>query len=325
MDKELLLNIFKIPSQTTEEEQMAFFIKEYLKEKNIDFIQDGAGNIYNISYPGKPLLSAHMDTVQDSIDAKLTGFIKIKQGIIGGYGVIGGDDKCGIYIILELLKYEKFNFLFTVEEESGGLGSSYFVKQEELIDIPYGLVLDRKGNSDIICARNNYGVSELEEALLELGKTFSYSSASGTFSDADNLNSLLSCANLSVGYYNAHTKNEYVNIYDLEDATEFVSHIVKNLKQNFAIPIKRKYNMFDSRLIYSKDKFDDDITSYEDLFCCDLCGAQGGQMVYLNFLKAFSCEDCLTIIKEEVDEKFFKINKIDADYYNLEEEIRNAW
>ena len=213
MNKELLIDIFKIPAPSGFEDMMSFFVKNKLKEMNIDFQEDETGNIYNISHNGSPLLSAHLDTVQDDVDVKLTDFIRLKQGIISGYGVIGGDDKCGIFLILEALKYNnKINFVFFVQEESGGVGSSFFIRKNTLSNIPYCLVLDRRGNGDIICTSNNYGTKDFETFLIEIGKEFSYKKSAGTFSDADNLNSLISCANISVGYYNAHTKNEYVNI-----------------------------------------------------------------------------------------------------------------
>jgi len=129
---------------------------------------DEVGNIYGFNYKNKPMVSAHTDTVQNVVDGELLKFIKIRNDILSGYGVIGGDDKCGIYAILKLLKEgEKVNFLFSVSEETGGSGSQYFIQENASLisSVPYCIVLDRKGNSDIIGLRNFYCEEDLSEVV----------------------------------------------------------------------------------------------------------------------------------------------------------------
>lgn len=232
-----LLELLKIPSRSGEEIEISKFIRNFLDSKNIKYKQDEIGNIYNISQENAPLLCAHMDTVQTILDSTKLDSINMNEGIIKGDGIIiGGDDKCGIYIILNLLQGYNINFLFCVQEEIGSIGSEAFMMQNDISHIPYGLVLDRKGNSDIICVENNYGTKEFENSLLELGEKFNYKKAKGMGSDADYLSRDISCANLSVGFYEAHTQNEYINLIDLNNAESFIRCILDNLKMSFNAP-----------------------------------------------------------------------------------------
>lgn len=240
MDNKLLLELFRLPSQSGKEELVQNFIVEYLTKYNIPYFIDDFGNIFNISYNEKPMLSAHMDTVQDDDDTLMAKYIDIKDGILSGYGVIGGDDKCGIYIILKMLVNNdigSFNFVFTVQEEIGAHGSSYFEQNNDLTHMLYCLVLDRKGSGDILCATGHYyGTKEFEKALSDFGNSYGYTPATGSFCDADNFNEQLSCCNLSVGYYNAHTKQEFVVLEQLENSLKYVSSIVTNLDVKYEAP-----------------------------------------------------------------------------------------
>ena len=301
LDKKLLMDIFKIPSQSYKEEEVSDFIQKYLTEIDVPFYIDRLGNIYNLDYKNQPLLSAHMDTVQDDTDAILTDYITIRGDILSGYGVIGGDDKCGIYIILNILKTIKVNFIFSIAEEVGCVGVSTFITEEhDFKDIPYGLILDRRGNSDIICLRNQYGTLEFETALAEIGKVFEYSPASGVMSDADHLSEKISCANLSVGYYNPHTKHEFVKLSELSKANYFVYSIIKNVKEKFSSPYKY-YGTYDG-YNYSKNMFYEE--EEEELYgqykkSCIFCNASGGGLYFLPTLKEYICENCfLDLIRD---------------------------
>mgnify|MGYP006283542211 FL=1 len=208
MDYEILLNLFKIPAMTGDEESVRNYIISILEIYDIEYETDVVGNVYNISNKEVPLLCAHMDTVQDYKDYVMKDYIRIyKDNILKGAGTIGADDKCGIYTILDLLMNgEKINFLFTVQEEMGGMGSDYFMSKNDISDLPYGLVIDRYGSSDILCVQNDYGTKEFEYALEKVGEDFGFYPARGVWCDADHLNEQISCANLSCGYYGHHTK-----------------------------------------------------------------------------------------------------------------------
>jgi putative aminopeptidase FrvX len=302
MDNKLLLNLFFIASQSREERPMREFLAKYLTSINIPFSEDSCGNIYNISNENKPLLSAHMDTVQDDYDILMRKYINIQNGIIKGYGIIGGDDKCGIYSILDLLKngHDDVNFLFTVEEESGGVGSSTFVNNNDLDHILYGLILDRRGSGDIICYNNNYGVKEFETVLSKMGSSFGYAPSTGTFSDADFISAQLSCANLSVGYYNAHSKNEYVVLSELQNSINFTHSIIKNLDMKFDIPpASHRFANAYSTTAWAND-MSEYLYPYESEKPCELCGSTDGKQTHIKTLQAYICQYCIDDLKAEL-------------------------
>lgn len=308
MDKKLLLNIFKIAAPSNSEYKMAEFIENFLKENKINFTTDSEGNIFNVDNKNTPLLSAHMDTVQGDIDTKLTNFIKIRGNVLSGYGIIGADDKCGIYIILNLLRQRKLNFIFSVGEETGAHGIRHFISKTDLRNIPYGIVLDRRGSGDIICSKNDYGIQEFETVLTEIGKVFKYSPAMGTFSDADFLNEKISCANLSVGYYNAHSKDEFVLLDELNNAECFVFSIVKNVKEKFKKPEKYSaYGNYNSPYNSGYDNFDD----FGDLYTCVFC-KEAVDIFYLQTIEKYVCKACAETFIYDVKSSNL-VNDIDSD------------
>lgn len=330
IDKKLLLDIFTIPSMSGHEHLMAEFIKKRLSDLNIEFEEDSYGNIFKLEGE-KPFLNAHMDTVQDIDDCFLVDHISIKEGtVLDGLGVIGGDDKCGIYIILRLLeKGFDINFAFTVEEEIGTIGARHLVVKEEerLKECLYGLTLDRRGNGDIICYKNSYGTLEFESNLEEIGASFGYKATMGVLSDADEFRKTMSCANLSVGYYGAHTKKEYVILSDLANAEEFVIDILTNMKAKYEIPediysygygyghkyYKNGYesyideydNYYNNYNDINKNKEkngslweDEEIGEYYDISCCS-CGSKSN-VRFMETLRNYYCRSCLTDIGDEI-------------------------
>ncbi|MFW6281237.1 MAG: M20/M25/M40 family metallo-hydrolase [bacterium] len=305
LDKKLLMDLFHIPSTSGQEYLVSEFVKEFLKENGISFFEDSKGNIFNISHVGKPLLSAHMDTVQDDIDMALTEYITLNNDYIRGLGVIGGDDKCGIYSILHLLQNgygNKVNFIFSVEEEIGGIGASHFGKQNDLTHMPYGLVLDRKGNDNILCVNNDYGVQEFQNALVAIGGG-NWVADTGTFSDADAFSEQISCANISVGYYNAHTAQEYVNIKDLSKSINFVHSVVKNLDVMFKAPEKYNYGRHMRSYGFSEyDFFEDDILYTGVMEQCEFCKDDSEPVTYLSSIGTKICKSCLTSLLFELEQ-----------------------
>ena len=268
MDKDLLLNIFRIGNPSGKEQEMANFIKNHLDANAIPYKEDEMGNIYNLEDKNLPILNAHMDSVQDDTDAKLSKFVKIRGDVLRGYGVIGGDDKCGIYIILDILKRRKVNFLFTMSEEIGCVGINAFMNQTTLTGYPYALTLDRYGSGDIICYDNDYGTKFFEDELERHGRDFGYKSERGVYSDADYISRDVSCANISVGYYSHHTKKEFVVLSELQNSIEFIEHLIDNLKTKFSPPSKAysyKNNYYGyGKSYYSAKTNYNKIHSYED-------------------------------------------------------------
>jgi hypothetical protein len=152
------------------------------------------------------LLVAHLDTVHINLPTEIlydteTGAISAKNGI-------GGDDRCGVYMILEIVKKHNCSVLFCEDEEIGGIGAKDFTESKlaKGLSFNYIIELDRKGSNDAVFY--DCGNDEFTKFIT---KSF-YKKAYGTFSDISIIAPALKCAavNLSCGYYKAHTKDEYV-------------------------------------------------------------------------------------------------------------------
>ena len=183
----------------------------FLKAK-YPFLQECEGNLYHLSDTSKPVFVAHMDTVMDRDMKKPLvhedGFMSRKNGILGA------DDRAGIDIICRLLPH--CNCVFTRDEESGLQGSGALSENDtfmtELEKFPFLVQLDRKGSSDIVGEFNGYCGAELSEYVSAISE-YEYTPAIGVLTDLDALCGGyydIEGVNLSVGYYNQHSKSEYL-------------------------------------------------------------------------------------------------------------------
>lgn len=241
-NSKLFIDLFQSPAQNFGTDFcIQKLIKKELRDMKIKFMTDEHGNIFSLRNKNKPLLSAHMDTVQrleHKVQKYTIDFDKDWNLIFKGTGIIGADDKIGIYIILEQLrKTPDLNFLFSVDEEVGCLGAKAFVANEEntkiLETLPYALILDRRNGTDIVGYKNSYCQSDFDKALEDL--KYGYVSSTGSISDANQLKKYLPCVNLSVGYYAPHTNLEYVNLSEMENCQDFVEEIVQVYSKRFKL------------------------------------------------------------------------------------------
>lgn len=220
MNTKLLANLYKAFSPSKYEGRVQDIVTNELDLMGIQYSIDEYGQIY--SAQGTALLSAHMDQVSQRPITKLFKGASIWKAD----GNLGADDKNGLYIALEILrKNPHLSFLFSTEEEVGGNPFPSAIKTS-----PYSLVFDRKGNSDIIGASNNYCSSTFETLIHRLSKKHKYQPTHGVYSDADQLSRMkIPTVNLSVGYYNAHSESEYTNINDLAKALSLGLHLIQSL------------------------------------------------------------------------------------------------
>jgi di/tripeptidase len=202
------------------------FVAKELK-KTHDKVITGDGYVFaQGDFP--VLLVAHMDTVHKELP-KTISYDKKADSLSSPQG-IGGDDRCGVYMVLEVLKAFNCSVLFCEDEECGGIGATKFTNTElaKTLEFNYMIEFDRKGSNDAVfydCAND-----EFEEFITE---EF-YKTAWGSFSDISVLAPFFECAavNLSCGYYNAHTTNEYVVISEMQESIFQACKILAKTTEN---------------------------------------------------------------------------------------------
>lgn len=235
---ELLYDLYRISSPSGDEFKMIAFLTSKMEELGAEVHEDRFGNLYATKGVSDtyPCIVAHMDEVHAY---KPNGFrISCVSDMIFGidmnrkkFSGIGADDKNGIWIALKILEqFDVMKIAFFVSEEIGCEGSrdcdmSFFD------DCRFVLQCDRKGSSDFI---SNACSTELcsKEFLIDVDmESYGYSEERGAMTDVYQLkqNGLkVSCANISVGYYNPHMDEEYTVKCDLYNCLSFVENIVRN-------------------------------------------------------------------------------------------------
>lgn len=205
------------------------------------------------------LLVAHMDTVHSDnvsvICTSPTGILMSPQGI-------GGDDRCGIYMVMKMIEELKCHVLFTEDEEIGCIGAHKFTKSNLLPDVKYCIEFDRKGSNDAVFY--DCDNEEFEEFITGFGFKHAYGSCSDISVIAPYLG--VAAVNLSCGFYNAHTKHEHIDLKIVEKNIQRVKEIIRRNTDKF-IYIEKVYASFNNfyeddwwkdYYLYTNDNYIDD-------------------------------------------------------------------
>ena len=175
------------------------------------------------------LLCAHMDTVHKYTPETyiyVNGTLSSPQGI-------GGDDRCGIYIIMEILKKYDCSVLFLEDEEVGCEGAKAFVKTDickGIHDIKYMIEFDRRGGTDAV----TYSCENKEfDEFIEADGYFK--KATGTCSDISILMPELGVAgvNLSCGFHHEHNLHEYIMLEEMENTIKEACKILDRTNRTY--------------------------------------------------------------------------------------------
>lgn len=230
----MLLELF-----TMTQKEKINFIEEYLKEKSIKYKKDKFGNIWGINFPKKACFVSHLDTVaRDDNECRKPIFV-CDDILFKINAVLGADDTAGNILMLEHI--DKINFIFTVDEEVGCIGAKELAKNEEFISdigsISGFIELDRKGNRDIIGYTHGYCDKDFLDAIQNVLPE--HKDVRGVLTDIDKLIHLKPGVNLSVGYYNAHSTDEILDLIYLEELSGKIIEL-SNIEGDFNLP-KPKY------------------------------------------------------------------------------------
>ena len=237
-NKELLYSLYKVYSPSRGEKKMRKFIKDYIKRNipGVTLEYDSAANIYATKGHGEsyPCVVSHIDQVQKKhnkdfkvieIDGKCFGFSPCVMEMQG----LGADDKNGIWVCLQCLaKYDNIKCAFFVGEEIGCVGSDA-ANMDFFNDCRFVLQCDRRNGGDLITSI--WADLCSQEFLDDIDfADFGYHEEDGLTTDVGTLkdNGLkVSCVNMSCGYYEPHTDEEWTNLAELQNCLEFVEHIIE--------------------------------------------------------------------------------------------------
>ena len=206
---------------------MRKYIKYRIKSKQLKYEQDSYGNIYVTKGDATlyPTMVCHIDTVHD-INKNVKVFkdndtmFAMDMQKVEQYG-IGGDDKVGIYITLQLLEaFDNFKAVFFLDEEVGCIGSSK-ANFEFFNDSTIVLQCDRRGKNDFVNTISGTKLFDdtLQQDIQDILSQYGRNVTSGGMTDVEAIaeKTDVQVANMSCGYYNPHTSEEYINLKDVHD------------------------------------------------------------------------------------------------------------
>lgn len=173
------------------------------------------------------LLVALMDTVHKQL-VKTICYSKDGNIVMSPEG-IGGDDRAGVYMILQIIKKHRCHVLFCEDEETGGVGAQKFAASDIKPEINYIVELDRHGSNDAIF----YDCNNPE--FTEFVTGFGFKEDMGSFSDISIISPTLKVAavNISAGYYCEHSRHEYVDLRVMEKNIGLVGKMVSSPSEKF--------------------------------------------------------------------------------------------
>lgn len=218
------------------------------------------------------LLMAHLDTVHK----KLPNIIEYDetQDVISSPNGIGGDDRCGVYMIFKILKKYNCSVLFCEDEEVGCVGADKFVQTvlARQLSFNYIIEFDRANANDAVfyqCANDDF------EKFIT--KEF-YKKQYGSFTDICEVAPVVGCAavNLSCGYYKAHTTSEYVVLSEMERSIVEACKILERTTENDKFEYIESYSNYGyyggSRALYD---YDDDEYYVSKYYIIEYANAKG--------------------------------------------------
>ena len=173
------------------------------------------------------MLVAHLDTVHK---APVKHICKTQNGgILMSPQGIGGDDRCGVWMILQILRTANCHVLFCEDEEVGCVGAKKFTRGPLRPQVNYIVELDRRGSNDAVFYRCDN--PEFEDFVTSFG----FETAGGSRSDISYIAPYLETAavNISCGYYCEHQRHEYICLEEMELNAARVAQMVTQQTEHF--------------------------------------------------------------------------------------------
>ena len=249
--------VLSIPTKTYQEDLMMNYLENWLNENGIENFRDDYGSIYATKKSSEvgddfyyPCVVSHTDTVhalgniivreEQLPNAQGELKLSLKAYDEDGYPTgIGGDDKCGVYACLILLKELPYlKAAFFVSEETGCHGSkradkNFFKNVGYAIqfDAPENWMISENCSGEILFDRNSEFFKHCDVVLKESMNRDDMRYMVHPYTDVYALKSQFdfSCINFSIGYYDYHSDQEYVVIEDVENGIKMGRKMIEKL------------------------------------------------------------------------------------------------
>jgi putative aminopeptidase FrvX len=239
-----LIETLSIATVSGKEDLMREYIIDTLNKSGIANYTDKYGNVYatkgNTDY--YPCVVAHIDTVHrlEEFNVREDNYILTAWNNDNKQTGIGGDDKAGVFVCLELLEhFDTIKAAFFVSEEVGCLGS-YLSDPEFFQNVGYAIQFDAPFNNWVSHYSDGVKLFSVDSEFFEKIHPVFENNLPGygiktlgnhPYTDVSALKSLydFSCVNYSVGYYNMHSIYEYVSIFDVELCLDTAKKLIESL------------------------------------------------------------------------------------------------
>ena len=240
---QILKQLYLINSYSGHEDEIKRFVMSQLEDLELSVEEDGFGNIFVTKGQSEsyPCVAAHLDEVHLPQKRNLHE----EDGVI--YAVddngcrvgIGADDKNGVWIVLRLLREVEVMkaVLFVREEKATYEGYRHGSDDCSLSffdDVKYVMQCDRRGSGDLVtyCSKKEIRLCDDDFIPASIMQKFGYVPVEGGVTDVVHLRQRglsVPCCNISCGYYNAHSDEEYTVIGELLNCYDFVKKIVETM------------------------------------------------------------------------------------------------
>jgi len=336
---EILKEVLSLPSISGKENIVRDYIINFAKVNDIVYCVDQKGNVYltkgeRDNEEFYPCVVSHIDTVHRShvnlIEENKR--LVINQSVFeidddteeitlyathpetGEKTGIGGDDKCGVFVCLEMFKnFDKLKGAFFVEEEIGMLGS----KQSDdnfFVDVGYAIQFDAPSANWIteVCSGVRLFDTDFKDLIKPHLNECGYTQFSNDpFTDVNQLASKYDfcCLNLGCGYYRQHTNNEYVIVGEVFTSLDTGKNLIEKLGFKKYVHNKEKYvQLLNERVNHNQVVYYDD---YNDLDNYDY------------FFESFysDCDDVETL-SESITEMVLTLSEYGYDEEEISVQIR---
>ncbi len=342
---EILKEVLSLPSISGKENIVRDYIINFAKVNGINYSVDQKGNVYLTKGEREneefyPCVVSHIDTVHRShvnlieenkrlVINESISELSDKTEEITLYAThpetnektgIGGDDKCGVFVCLEMFKnFDKLKGAFFVEEEIGMLGS----KQSDdnfFVDVGYAIQFDAPSANWIteVCSGVRLFDTDFKDLIKPHLNECGYTQFSNDpFTDVNQLASKYDfcCLNLGCGYYRQHTNNEYVIVDEVFSSLDTGKNLIEKLGLKKYYHDKGKYvQLLNERVNHNQVIYYDDFDEYDGYD--ELDG-------YEEFFESFysDCDDVQTL-SESITNMVLTLSEYGYEESEISEQIR---